>query len=86
MMELLGAVLDAPRLPSPQLCRGKSAVFDEYEDPELVEYATHLCQSCPALAACGQWLDSLKPARRPRGVVAGRVIRPPQPRKPKAAA
>jgi hypothetical protein len=73
MIDLLGAVLDAPRLPSPQLCRGKSELFDDYEDPEVVEYCQSRCQSCPALAACGQWLDSLPKSKRPFGVIAGTV-------------
>lgn len=55
-------------------CRGRSQIFDETEDIDLVEYAQSLCQACPALRACTSWLGSLPPRKRPPGVVAGRVF------------
>jgi WhiB family redox-sensing transcriptional regulator len=36
--------------------------------------ALHLCVTCPALDPCRVWLDGQRPTRRPRGVVAGRVV------------
>ncbi|WP_406813980.1 hypothetical protein [Mycobacterium sp. M23085] len=54
-------------------CRGQSQVFDETDDPDLVEYAQSLCQTCPALLACTSWLASLPPRKWPSGVVAGQV-------------
>ncbi|GFG98132.1 hypothetical protein MTIM_40110 [Mycobacterium timonense] len=36
--------------------------------------ALNVCADCPALDACRAWLDQQQPTRRPRGVVAGRVI------------
>jgi hypothetical protein len=32
-----------------------------------------LCQRCPSLDRCAEWLDSLPPRQRPPGVTAGRV-------------
>jgi WhiB family transcriptional regulator, redox-sensing transcriptional regulator len=80
---LMGALGGIPRLPG-ALCRAKSELFDEYEDPEVVEYALNQCQSCPARADCERWLDSLSPTARPFGVVAGRVRRPRQATQPEA--
>lgn len=79
-VELLGEVLrDAPRLPGAK-CIGRADLFDPREpntDPETVEYAQNaalrLCRSCPALASCSQWFDSLPPRHRPLGVIAGRL-------------
>lgn len=68
-----------PRLPGAK-CKGRSHVWDEVDDPALVEYAIHQCEGCPALTACQRWLETLRPAQRPHGVVAGRVNRPRQPR------
>lgn len=36
--------------------------------------ALRVCAACPALDPCRVWLDGLRPTRRPRGVVAGRVV------------
>ena len=33
-----------------------------------------ICAQCPALAACGEWLGRCRARRRPKGVVAGRLI------------
>ena len=48
-------------------------VFDATGDPDVEEYALHLCADCPALEACREWFDGLPRTRRPTGVVAGRV-------------
>jgi hypothetical protein len=69
-----------PKLPGAR-CRGRSDTWDEYDDPELVEYAIHQCNSCPALDQCRAYLAALKPSQRPTGVVAATVIRPRKPRK-----
>lgn len=50
----------------------------EDEDARVMrEYAIttaqRLCRSCPALAACRSWVQSLPPPQRPPGVVAGQV-------------
>lgn len=79
---LLAAVGAAPALPGAR-CRGKHHLFDEAgknEAPETVDQrhtqALGLCHHCTALASCQTWFDTLKPSRRPHGVVAGRVIQP----------
>ena len=35
--------------------------------------ALRICEHCPCLQACADWVDSLEPWQRPRGVVAGQV-------------
>jgi hypothetical protein len=64
-------------------CRGHWSLFDEArpdEAPETVDQrhaqALSLCRECPALASCQQWFDSLKPSKRPPGVIAGRIHQP----------
>ncbi|MGK2904509.1 MAG: hypothetical protein ACSLE7_16895, partial [Mycobacterium sp.] len=37
--------------------------------------ALRICAGCPALDRCRAWLDRLPINRRPRGVVAGAVVR-----------
>lgn len=78
--DLLDSLAGIPRLPG-ALCRGHHDVFDppwsEHEDKtdreQRIAFALKLCRSCPALASCTQWLDSLPPKQRPHGVVAGQV-------------
>jgi WhiB family redox-sensing transcriptional regulator len=55
-------------------CRGQWSIWDETDDPALVEYAKHQCLSCPALAECKDWFESLKPSHRPIGTVAGKLV------------
>lgn len=87
--ELFGALKGVPRLEGAR-CVGRSELFDEVDDPESVEYAVHICRGCPALAACEDWFNGLRPAARPFGVIAGRPRRPRKPRpvkpRPKPAA
>jgi hypothetical protein len=86
---LLGAVLGVPALPGAK-CRGRSHVFNEAEpgeSREVVEQrhtqAKLICSGCPALTPCRDWVNSLTPpARRPSGIVAGRLIKTPKPGKP----
>jgi WhiB family transcriptional regulator, redox-sensing transcriptional regulator len=68
-----------PRLPGAR-CRGHSELFDEppADDPygdAVTERALAVCASCPALGPCEEWLRRLEPRERPRGVVAGRIIK-----------
>jgi hypothetical protein len=61
--------------------KGRSDVWDEHDNPELVEFALNQCRSCAAQTDCERWFLGLRPGQRPTGVVAGRVNRPRQPRK-----
>lgn len=55
-------------------CVGEWKIFDnEHGSAELEEYALNLCGSCPVRAECAEWVDSLKPSKRPKGVIAGRI-------------
>ncbi|ORV21339.1 hypothetical protein AWB98_27850 [Mycolicibacterium conceptionense] len=79
---LLAAVGAAPALPGAR-CRGRHHLFDEqgmHEAPETADerhqQALGLCRLCPALASCTEWFNTLKPSRRPPGVVAGRITQP----------
>jgi hypothetical protein len=67
-------------------CKGRSEIWDEHDDPELVEYALNQCRSCKAHAACESYFLGLRPSQRPHGVIAGQVNRPPKPRRPKDTA
>jgi WhiB family transcriptional regulator, redox-sensing transcriptional regulator len=82
---LCGALGGIPRLHGSR-CKGRSDVWDDYDDPATVEHAISVCQACPALRECSTWLESLPAHQRPHGVVAGQVRRPRQPRKRKKAA
>jgi WhiB family redox-sensing transcriptional regulator len=66
-------------------CKGRWDLWDEVDDPEVIEYTTQQCLRCPVLAECWLWIDSLKPSRRPIGVCAGEVYREPVPRQRKKA-
>lgn len=61
-------------------CAGLAPTFDApgpSEDTEEVadrhRLALRVCASCPVLARCRDWLESLPPRERPAGVVAGAV-------------
>lgn len=90
---LLAAVGAAPALPGAR-CRGKHHLFDEQGKHEELGTAAErhaqalgLCTHCTALASCQTWFETLKPSRRPQGVVAGRLNAPkPAGRPPKATA
>ena len=83
---LMSAAGGTPRLEG-AVCRGRAEVFDLSlkADPELVEYATHLCRSCPALKPCEAWIAATAAHGRPAGVVAGQLLGPP-PAPPRAGA
>lgn len=70
--DLMAALGGIPRLPGAR-CRARHDMFDQYDDPGIVEAAIAICHSCPALPACKTWCDSLPPRQRPAGVVAGQV-------------
>lgn len=81
--DLLAALAAAPDLKG-AMCVGKWKLFDPACRGEGTEKAAErhavaleLCARCPALARCREYVDSLKPSQRPRGVVAGRVIEEP---------
>lgn len=85
---LLGSLIGVPQLPGAK-CRGRHRLFDVdpiSSAPQRHAQALLLCDSCPALEPCGRWLDSLTPARRPTGVVAGRIVPDRAVRKPKSPA
>lgn len=78
----LFAAIGTPALPGAR-CRGRSHLFDAGRKGERAEsvaqrhaQAVQLCSGCPSLDRCRTWVDSLKPSRRPTGVVAGQVIEP----------
>lgn len=84
--DLLGALVGVPVLPGAK-CRGRSHLFDpatKAEDVTVTEQrhaqALLLCSGCPSRRPCREWVDSLTPARKPKGVVGGRVISDRQPR------
>ena len=77
--QLIAVIAGAPALHGAR-CRSKSHLFDAAqpgEDPATVAarhaQALGLCEHCPALDRCREWFDSLKPSKRPLGVVAGRI-------------
>ena len=74
---LIAAIAGAPALHGSR-CRGKSHLFDGAEpgeNPTTVAarhaQALGLCSHCPALDRCETWFLSLKPSKRPPGVVRG---------------
>lgn len=75
VIPLIAEVLaGVPRLPGAR-CKGRAELWDEVDDPEVVEYATAQCEMCPALAACSSWADSLPARKHPTGVLAGRLVK-----------
>lgn len=80
--DLLDALAGVPRL-ADAACSGRGGMFDERRQDETregwhsrTERAVSICGRCPALAGCRDWLQSLTPARRPHGVVAGLHVDP----------
>jgi hypothetical protein len=76
---LLGAMAATPALPGAK-CVGRHDLFDlrdlsDPERPDAEAQALALCRSCPALAGCSAWFESLPHGRRPHGVIAGKVVR-----------
>lgn len=88
MFALIGTV---PALPGAR-CRHRSHLFDPPEGRETAEavqarqgQALALCGGCPALRRCREWFTSLTPAKKPTGVIAGRIHQPPPPGRPPKA-
>lgn len=78
---LLGALAAAPDLTG-ALCAGRAHLFDEaapgeHEDAVAARHgaALQLCVICPVRSPCRAYFLSLPPAKRPGGVIAGRVHR-----------
>ena len=76
---VLGALRGVPSLPGAR-CQGRTHLFDEArlgESADIVAarhaQALALCQRCPSLDRCGDWLTSLPPRKRPPGVIAGTI-------------
>ena len=82
---LLLALAGTPALPGAK-CRFRAHLFDAAEPGEPADVtaqrhqqAASLCQRCPSLDACAAWFDSLPPAKKPGGVVAGQDRTPKSP-------
>jgi hypothetical protein len=63
---------EAPRLPG-ALCSGRGTLFDG-DDTASRDAAVALCQRCPALPDCRDWLAALPRSSRPPGVVFGKAL------------
>jgi len=77
--DLLLSLAGSPALPGAR-CRGRHTLFDERgpDEPDEVAAQRHsqalgLCERCPALDRCRDWLEELPPRQRPPGVVAGQL-------------
>ncbi len=81
LAELLGVAAAVPRLDG-AACRGNPEPHDVdvRASREAIDSAIEICLACPAMLACGVWLDSLPPDQQPRGVVGGRLLDPDAPR------
>jgi hypothetical protein len=80
LSELLDDLAAVPRLPG-AMCRDDPALFDLARDHRNSRgRALTVCQSCAALEQCREWVLTLEPDERPRGVVAGMVINVGRPR------
>ena len=59
-------------------CRNRHELFDQAIEGSSAIFARRaarqVCASCPALEACGAWVEALPQYQRPRGIVAGRLI------------
>lgn len=82
LADVLDALGAAPSLPGAR-CRGRWELFDAtvHESrgaPTAAVLSARtealaICNSCPALAACTTWVESLPPRQRPHGAIAGRI-------------
>lgn len=70
---LLGLILTGlPRIPE-AACKDLPHLFDA-STPADTQAAITICNACPELQPCRQWLDTQPKAHRPLGVTAGRHI------------
>ncbi|KMO82303.1 hypothetical protein [Mycolicibacterium chlorophenolicum] len=87
--DVTGLLRGIPDLPGAR-CKGKAQLFEatigEYRHragrPPTSDELGHarrralsVCRACPALSLCRAYLDGLPLAQRPRGVVAGLIIK-----------
>ena len=71
------AALSFPTLPA-AACRGQYEIFDRVVDEgrgPAEKAALAICERCPELQRCGDWLDGLPAKQRPFGVTAKQVRR-----------
>jgi hypothetical protein len=74
---LLSYILrDCPSLPN-AACRGRAREFDgDHRRGPITQQAREICLfACPAFPECSQWVNSLHPDARPRGITAGQFRR-----------
>ncbi|WP_165607102.1 WhiB family transcriptional regulator [Mycolicibacter kumamotonensis] len=77
-VELLAAVLaGVPRLTG-AACRGHVALFDAAADGDrqAAQGAVAICQRCPVIDRCAQWIADAHPRRPPPGVWAAQYQPP----------
>lgn len=74
---LLAELHAAPALDG-AACTGRGHLFDDRQTEETTDAWRHrataaasVCHRCPVMNGCRDWLESLEPARRPHGIVAG---------------
>ena len=82
--DLFSALSGAPDLPG-AACINKWGLFDPEPEGRTERaadtqqrhaQAVAICESCPVLAPCRDWLNGLPRGKRPAGVVAGRHPKP----------
>src|SRR5262249_40932129 len=69
MQDFLAELEAIPKLDGAR-CKSKSDLWDETEDPEIVEYTKSHCLACPSLIPCRNWAAT---QTRLHGVVAGEI-------------
>ena len=73
--ELTAVILDGmPALPN-ALCRRTPPQLFDGDTDETRATAIAICQRCPEIQNCRQWVATLPQSRRPSGVVAGKYRR-----------
>lgn len=79
-VELLAKILSGqPKLPE-AACRDHVELFDRAADGDTdsAARAVTICESCPVLAACGEWIATAR--RPPPGVTAGKYTPTKEPK------
>jgi WhiB family transcriptional regulator, redox-sensing transcriptional regulator len=67
---LMGRVLRGTVRLEGAACRGQWRLFDGVDEASR-RAAAELCDECPALSECRQWVRSLSAPQKPPGVTAG---------------
>lgn len=77
--EVAAALAGIPDLPG-AACRGRPGAFDltAADDRDVIDRATAICETCPALDRCRAWVDATPAQLRPSGVVAGQLLTTPK--------